>query len=137
MNRARRWTLFLAVATLSLLIVASFAPPSSSRNLPDPLSPQGKSSDAKTQTNQTKTTKKGRDEIRIPATERNDPDQEVEDDDDPDLPPGMAGKINKEDYLRARAEYIDMLRGRLSQVPAGAREKAILQMENQKSLLRR
>src|SRR5436309_854157 len=32
-------------------------------------------------------------------------------DDDPDLPPGLAGKIDKEAYLRARGDYIDMLRG--------------------------
>ena len=34
----------------------------------------------------------------------------VEDEEDPDLPPGMAGRIDKEAYLRSRGDYIDMLR---------------------------
>ena len=58
------------------------------------------------------------------------------DDDDPDLPPGMAGKIDKEAYLRARGDYFDMLRGRDQEVPEGAREKAIQQMEKQEALMR-
>jgi photosystem II stability/assembly factor-like uncharacterized protein len=58
------------------------------------------------------------------------------DDEDPDLPPGMAGKIDKESYLRARGDYFDMLRGREGEVPANARENAIRQMEKQESFLR-
>src|SRR6267142_1061529 len=60
------------------------------------------------------------------------------DDDDPDLPPGMAGKIDKEAYLRARGDYFDMLRGRDGgEVPEGAREKAIRQMERQEAQMSR
>jgi photosystem II stability/assembly factor-like uncharacterized protein len=59
------------------------------------------------------------------------------DDDDPDLPPGLAGRIDKEAYLRARGDYIDLVRGRTSEVAAGAREKAIAQMENQEVQMRR
>ncbi len=58
------------------------------------------------------------------------------DEEDPDLPPGMAGKIDKEAYLRARGDYFDMLRGRDGDVPVDAREKAIRQMEKQERLLR-
>ena len=58
------------------------------------------------------------------------------DEEDPDLPPGMAGKIDKEAYLRARGDYFDMLRGRDGEVPANARENAIKQMERQERLLK-
>src|SRR6266536_2117438 len=60
-----------------------------------------------------------------------------DDDDDPDLPPGMAGRIDKEAYLHARGDYIDMLRGRGSDVPAEARENAIRQMETQEAQMTR
>ena len=63
--------------------------------------------------------------------EPGDPDEE-----DPDLPPGMAGKIDKGEYLRARGDYFDMLRGREGEVPANARENAIKQMEKQESLMK-
>jgi HYR domain-containing protein len=58
---------------------------------------------------------------------------EEELDDDPDLPPGMNGKIDKETYLRARGDYIDMLRGRDGIVPPDARENAIKQMDAQEA----
>jgi photosystem II stability/assembly factor-like uncharacterized protein len=61
----------------------------------------------------------------------------ADDDDDPDLPPGMTGKIDKEAYLRARGDYVDMLRGREGDVPEDARENAIQQMENQERQIRR
>jgi HYR domain-containing protein len=63
--------------------------------------------------------------------------QADEDSDDPDLPPGLSGRIDKEDYLRARADYIDMLRGRTGDVPVDARENAIRQMDAQEKSLRR
>jgi photosystem II stability/assembly factor-like uncharacterized protein len=53
--------------------------------------------------------------------------------DDPDLPPGMAGRIDKESYLRARADYINLLRGDPSSVPSELRTKAISQMEKQEA----
>lgn len=61
---------------------------------------------------------------------------EGEEDDDPDLPPGMAGRVDKEAYLRARGDYFDMLRGRDGEVPEGARERAIQQMERQEKQLK-
>src|SRR6266536_4214080 len=59
-----------------------------------------------------------------------------DDDDDPDLPPGMAGRIDKEAYLRARGDYIDMLRGRPGDAPSDAREKAIQQMDKQETQMK-
>jgi photosystem II stability/assembly factor-like uncharacterized protein len=59
-----------------------------------------------------------------------------DDNDDPDLPPGMAGRVDKEAYLRARGDYFDLLRGRDGEVPEGARERAIQQMERQEKQLR-
>ncbi len=59
-----------------------------------------------------------------------------DDADDPDLPPGMAGRIDKEEYLRARGDYIDMLRGRTGDVPEEARTKALQQLEKQEAQLR-
>ena len=38
-------------------------------------------------------------------------DQEDGDAEDPDLPPWMVGKIDKEAYLRLRGDYIDMFAG--------------------------
>src|SRR5689334_15638066 len=58
---------------------------------------------------------------------------EEDDSDDPDLPPGLSGKIDKEAYLRARADYIDLLRGRTGEVPVDARDNAIRQMNAQET----
>jgi photosystem II stability/assembly factor-like uncharacterized protein len=60
------------------------------------------------------------------------------DDDDPDLPPGMSGLIDKEAYLRARGDYFDMLRGRDTAANVDElRAKAIQQMDKQESMLKR
>jgi photosystem II stability/assembly factor-like uncharacterized protein len=74
-----------------------------------------------------KSKKTGEEELRATDTEEAD---------DPDLPPGMAGRIDKEEYLRARGDYIDLLRGRTEDVAGDARDKAIQQLEKQESLLR-
>jgi photosystem II stability/assembly factor-like uncharacterized protein len=80
-----------------------------------------------------------------PATEnlqKKDEPQELkvvvdeEEADDPDLPPGMAGKVDKEEYLRARGDYIDMRRGRTGDVPSDARDKAVQQLERQEAQMR-
>src|SRR6185369_9233253 len=75
--------------------------------------------------------------LPVPAPTVTVADAEPSDDDDPDLPPGMTGRIDKEAYLRARGDYFDMLRGRDQDVPAGAREKAIGQMEKQEKQVSR
>jgi|GEM_PF-903916 len=74
---------------------------------------------------------------KVPATTVEGEPPATDDDDDPDLPPGMAGKIDKGEYLRARGDYFDMLRGRDGEVPEGARENAIQQMEKQESQMKR
>jgi photosystem II stability/assembly factor-like uncharacterized protein len=58
------------------------------------------------------------------------------DDDDPDLPPGMTGRIDKETYLRLRGDYIDMLRGRPVDLPYDPRERALSQMAKQEALVK-
>src|ERR1044071_4114704 len=63
--------------------------------------------------------------------------QDPEGEEDPDLPPGMAGKIDKEAYLRARGDYVDMLRGRDQAVPEGAGERAIQKMDTRDRLMSR
>ena len=60
----------------------------------------------------------------------------ITDADDPDLPPGMAGKIDKEAYLRGRGDYIDMLRGRPYNLPYDPRERAIQQMARQEAQIK-
>lgn len=59
------------------------------------------------------------------------------DDDDPDLPPGLAGRIDKETYLRMRGDYIDMLRGRPTDLPNDPRAEAIKLLENQERQVKR
>lgn len=58
---------------------------------------------------------------------------EREEADDPDLPPGMAGKINKADYLRQRADYVNMRRGRPYDLAYDPHEKAINEMSRQEA----
>ena len=61
---------------------------------------------------------------------------EGEDAEDPDLPSWMAGKIDKEAYLRLRGDYVDMLRGRPYNLPFDPRDKAIQQMTRQEAAQR-
>jgi photosystem II stability/assembly factor-like uncharacterized protein len=60
-----------------------------------------------------------------------------DDEDDPDLPPGMTGRVDKAEYLRARGDYFDMLRGRGFEGADEARAKAISQMDKQEALMSR
>ncbi|HWS90156.1 MAG TPA: HYR domain-containing protein [Pyrinomonadaceae bacterium] len=56
-----------------------------------------------------------------------------EESEDPDLPPGMAGKIDKAAYLRLRADYVDLRRGRPHSLPFNPRERAIEKMKKQEN----
>jgi photosystem II stability/assembly factor-like uncharacterized protein len=60
-------------------------------------------------------------------------DNDDGDAEDPDLPPWMVGRIDKEAYLRLRGDYIDMLRGRPIDLPYDPRERAIQQMDKQEA----
>lgn len=62
-----------------------------------------------------------------PASVSTDPDN------DPDLPPALSGRIDKETYLRLRADYIDMRRGRQHPLASYLRGKAIEKMNNQEA----
>jgi photosystem II stability/assembly factor-like uncharacterized protein len=74
--------------------------------------------------------------VEAPLVERA-AEEESEENDDPDLPHGLAGKIDKEAYLRARGDYIDMRRGRDREISPHAREQAIAQMERQEKAVKR
>src|ERR1051325_5772242 len=63
-------------------------------------------------------------------------EEEGEEGDDPDLPPWMAGKIDKEASLRLRGDYIDMLRGRPIAAQDDPRQRAIQQLEKQEAQMK-
>src|SRR5258705_13771801 len=116
MNRTRRWidrrsTIVLGLVVAALLAVSNFAPSSSSHSLQKSQKiTDGKKQQPTTRKPQEKRITKG--EIKSTIVESVEQDETPLDAEDPDLPPGMAGKIDKEAYLRARGDYIDMLRGR-------------------------
>lgn len=58
-------------------------------------------------------------------------DADDQDAEDPDLPPWLAGKIDKEAYLRLRSDYVDLIRGRPVDLPDDPRESALRQMAEQ------
>src|SRR5260370_1100687 len=74
-------------------------------------------------------------QIGNPKARQDEPGEE--DGNDPDLPPGMRGSIDKETYLRMRDEYVGLRRG----IEAGrpfdpqARGRAIQEMEEQQRQL--
>src|SRR5512141_2700830 len=136
MNKTRRWTMFSAVLILALLTVTTFVPGTSSRTIGNFLIGQKKKQvpqdEKKTPV---RTGKNG--QARPTIVEVSDGLPQVEDAEDPDLPPGFAGRIDKAEYLRARGDNIDMLRGRDGDAPTDAREEAIKQLERQQGAMRR
>jgi len=146
MNKATRLALLVSFVAICFAVAWDFTPRSSSHNNAkgdvatsgsiSKLSANQKRSFAARSLKRTFAESNFYDPIPEPTVTVDDP---VEgDDDDPDLPPGMAGKIDKEAYLRARGDYFDMLRGRDGgEVPEGAREKAIRQMERQEAQMSR
>lgn len=135
MRRPVRWTLFFATIILALFTISNFAPPSSSQSRSQSPDREGRQRPAPRERQQQARTGKG---SRVQTAVVEETDEPANENDDPDLPPGMAGKIDKEAYLRARGDYIDMLRGRDGDAPTEAREQAIKEMErSEKSLQRR
>ena len=132
MKRSFRWTVFFAMLVAGVLAAVNLAPSTLSRSIPvvqktkKDLEPQERKLQRKSGKTPIKTT-------LLQLAE----EEVTEDSDDPDLPPGMTGKIDKESYLRARADYIDMLRGREGDVPANAREDAIADMSRQEKVQQR
>src|SRR6476620_3865690 len=138
MHKAARWTLLLSLIAISFAVAWDFTPRTAGRN-GEKVAPKISGKNVKLGSDQ-----RGPSQTRTlngllpesanlgPVPEPSIvPESEDGDDEDPDLPPGMAGKVDKEAYLRARGDYFDMLRGRDQEVPEGARERAIRQMERQ------
>ena len=125
MNRATRLALLLSFIAISFAVAWDFTPRSSGRNT------NGEKRSFKPVPSLNAMLAGNNFNVPVPAPTVNPFEPGDADEEDPDLPPGMAGKIDKEAYLRARGDYFDMLRGREGDVPADAREKAIRQMEKQ------
>ena len=128
MTRTTRWMLILCFVAASIAVAWDFTPLTAGHY-------KGKSSDAswtQKQAGQREATKSTKQEKKAAANA----DSEADENEDPDLPPGMSGKVDKEAYLRARGDYFDMLRGREGEVSEGARERAIQQMERQEKVLK-
>ena len=139
MTRTTRWILILSFIAASFVITWDFTPRSAGSNATkNSASSSGASqkqpgkNQGSGRTNKRDAAQDDKDNKRTPEIET----PEAEEDEDPDLPPGMAGKVDKEAYLRARGDYFDMLRGRDGEVPEGARERAIQQMEKQEKQLK-
>ena len=131
MKRSLRWSIFFGLVIATLLVATNLTPSTSSRSVPNLL--QQKKDQSDTQPRR-RTTRSGKNVgVRTAIVQQ----EESEENDDPDLPPGMAGRIDKGEYLRARGDYIDMLRGREGDAPTDARETAISEMARQEKALQR
>jgi cell division septation protein DedD len=81
----------------------------------------------------TTTTRVGGAGSNPPAKNTTFTDVDTDKDDDPDLPPWMAGKIDKATYLAQRADYVNLLRGRPYNLPYDPHERAVQEMERQEA----
>ena len=133
MHRPARWTLLLSLIAISFAVAWDFIPRSAGRNSGKAHTKTSGAS-GKLKLNALPGMTNNLSPIPEPSVAPEPADGE---DEDPDLPPGMAGKVDKGAYLRARGDYFDMLRGRTGEVPEGAREKAIRQMERQEAQMKR
>jgi len=132
-----KWLPVLCVIVIGVLLTLSnLVPGTASRSLP--LEPQNqKKQQPSTERKSPERERSSKGRVRTTLVEGDDEGEPATEDDDPDLPPGMSGKIDKEAYLRARGDYIDMVRGRDGDVPANAREKAIADMQKQEGVMKR
>jgi photosystem II stability/assembly factor-like uncharacterized protein len=135
MTRTTRWTLIFCFVIASIALAWDFTPLTAGRIKAN----SGASNSLMQKQGQkqagAKIDKQANGKAAEAAAEGERPEGE-EDDEDPDLPPGMAGRVDKEAYLRARGDYFDLLRGRDQEVPEGARERAIQQMERQEKMIK-
>jgi photosystem II stability/assembly factor-like uncharacterized protein len=135
MTRTTRWTLIFCFVIASIALAWDFTPLTAGRIKAN----SGASNSLMQKQGQkqagAKIDKQTNGKAAEAAAEGERPEGE-EDDEDPDLPPGMAGRVDKEAYLRARGDYFDLLRGRDQEVPEGARERAIQQMERQEKMIK-
>jgi photosystem II stability/assembly factor-like uncharacterized protein len=132
MKRSLRWSIFFGLVIAALLVATNLTPRTLSRSVPNQTLHQKKGQPEKRE--RRPTTRSGKNTgVRTTIVQ----EEVSEENDDPDLPPGMAGRIDKGEYLRARGDYIDMLRGRDGEAPANARETAISEMVRQEKVLQR
>ncbi|HKB65039.1 MAG TPA: HYR domain-containing protein [Pyrinomonadaceae bacterium] len=143
MHKAVRWTLLFSLIAISFAVAWDFTPRSAGRNKGKvevkTFGPAAKLQSDRQAALGAKTLNGLPPEANLgPVPEPTIAPEPAEgDDEDPDLPPGMGGRVDKEAYLRARGDYFDMLRGRDQEVPEGARERAIRQMEKQEKQISR
>ncbi len=143
MHRTKRFAIVLTFILAAVTTAALFSPNTSSQGQQDSAAAQR--TEQSKQTEQDSTAKVlrrlmdlGRSDGRIEDSIITPADLAVLDDDseDPDLPPGLAGRIDKETYLRLRGDYIDLLRGRPVNLPYDPRERALEQLERQEVQMR-
>ena len=118
MTRTTRWMLILCFIVASIAVAWDLTPLTAGRDKgKGNVSAAGlmqKQSGKREDSARTGTQEKG----KAPEAKRVDLDlPEGDEEEDPDLPPGMAGRIDKEAYLRSRGDYFDLLRGREGEVP--------------------
>src|SRR5689334_15120583 len=140
MNHAGRFALLFSFVLISFAVAWDFTPRTSGRNSQGNQVESSRLAKKARSRNLNKHAAESRNNIFSTSLYGPIPEPTVipvdpEGEEDPDLPPGMAGKIDKEAYLRARGDYVDMLRGRDQAVPEGAREKAIQKMDTQERLM--
>src|SRR6185295_14214265 len=133
MNRNRKWELLLVIFAVMILLSVSFTPSASTQVKKSSGSKAAqsrkKAEDPRTSVRRTvkELLKATRDDDALKSSILIPSDDDKDEDEDPDLPPWMAGKIDKEAYLRLRADYVDLLRGRPVNLPFDPRERAVRQ----------
>lgn len=138
MNKATRMALLVSFVAIIFVLAWDFTPASAGRNgkVESQLTAAGRTTKGMIGTS-SKSELALNSSMPIPQPTVTVDDLAPSDDDDPDLPPGMTGMIDKEAYLRARGEYFDMLRGRETTANVDElRAKAIQQMEKQEGLMK-
>jgi photosystem II stability/assembly factor-like uncharacterized protein len=130
--KATRTLLIISFVATSFALLWDFTPAVSSNNSPH----SAKILNTKARLLKTRTAAAAREANTNVYEPLPEPTVPVEggDDEDPDLPPGLSGLIDKGEYLRARGDYIDMLRGQTFEGADAARQKAIAQMDKQEAL---
>ena len=132
MKSFRRWAFVLSIVAALCAVVWSDPRPASGQNgapgkkseINDARSRSDKG--AKRMLDQSVKGGKAQESILEPEGE-----QEEGEGEDPDLPPWMAGKIDKAAYLKLRADYVNLRRGRPHNLPFNPRARALEKMKKQ------
>jgi photosystem II stability/assembly factor-like uncharacterized protein len=134
MKRTNRWILFFAVVAAMVLVGSTLTQKTSSQSRQRGAKPIADAQPATV--NRGPVAQDPKDRQVKSSSAKVEPPAPVEEEEDPDLPPGMAGRIDKETYLRSRGDNIDMLRGRPFNLAFDPRERALKQMERQEVLVK-